>query len=171
MSKVIDLNYIKKEQKRFLEHLKSVEGINYQEEQFQVPMWLTLALISELMEVLNETKIHKWWDRLPVNEEKLKEELSDLLSHIGNLANELDADLIVTVDEVQTTSLERQFIYLAYKITTLPWRKMFGKHKLDTLVTKYVELVYSLGLDMDQIKEAYFKKMENNYLNPKFMES
>lgn len=171
MSKVIDLNYVKKEQKSFLERLKSVEGINYQEEQFQVPMWLTLALISELIEVLNETKIHKWWDRLPVNEEKLKEELSDLLSHIGNLANELDADLIVTVDEVQTTSLERQFIYLAYKITTLPWRKMFGKHKLDTLVTKYVELVYSLGLDMDQIKEAYFKKMENNYLNPKFMES
>lgn len=168
MSKVIDLNYIKKEQKSFLEYLKSVEGINYQEEQFQVPMWLTLALISELIEVLNETKIHKWWDRLPVNEEKLKEELSDLLSHIGNLANELDADLIVTVDEVQTTSLERQFIYLAYKITTLPWRKMFGKHKLDTLVTKYVELVYSLGLDMDQIKEAYFKKMEKNYLNPKF---
>lgn len=131
-------------------------------------MRLTLALISELMEVLNETKIHKWWDRLPVDEDKLKEELSDLLSHIGNLANELDADLIVTVDEVQTTSLERQFIYLAYKITTLPWRKMFGKHKLDTLVTKYVELVYSLGLDMDQIKEAYFKKMEKNYLNPKF---
>lgn len=171
MSKVIDLNYIKKEQKSFLEYLKSVEGINYPEDKFQVPMWLTLALISELMEVLNETKIHKWWDRLPVNEEKLKEELSDLLSHIGNLANELDVDLIVTVDEVQTTSLERQFIYLAYKITTLPWRKMFGNHKLDTLVTKYVELVYSLGLDMDQIKEAYFKKMENNYLNPKFMES
>lgn len=171
MSRVIDLNYVKKEQKSFLEHLKSVEDINYQEEQFQVPMWLTLALISELIEVLNETKIHKWWDRLPVNEEKLKEELSDLLSHIGNLANELDADLIVTVDEVQTTSLERQFIYLAYKITTLPWRKMFGKHKLDTLVTKYVELVYSLGLDIDQIKEAYFKKMENNYINPKFMES
>lgn len=167
MSKVIDLNYVKKEQKSFLEHLKR----NYQEEQFQVPMWLTLALLSELIEVLNETNIHKWWGRLPVNEEKLKEELSDLLSHIGNLANELDADLIVTVDEVQTTSLERQFIYLAYKITTLPWRKMFGKHKLDTLVTKYVELVYSLGLDMDQIKEAYFKKMKKNYLNPKFMES
>lgn len=171
MSKVIDLNYVKKEQKSFLEYLKSVEGINYQEEQFQVPMWLTLALISELIEVLNETKIHKWWDRLPVNEEKLKEELSDLLSHIGNLANELDADLIVTVDEVQTTSLERQFIYLAYKITTLPWRKMYGKRKLDTLVTKYVELVYSLGLDMDQIKKAYFSKMKKNYLNPKFMES
>lgn len=48
---------------------------------------------------------------------------------------------------------------------------MFGKHKLDTLVTKYVELVYSLGLHMDQIKKAYFKKMKKNYLNPKFMES
>lgn len=47
MSKIIDLNYIKKEQKIFLEYLKSVKGIKYQEDKFQVPMWLTLALLSE----------------------------------------------------------------------------------------------------------------------------
>lgn len=171
MSKVIDLNYVKKEQDKFIGYLHLVEGINYQESKFEVPMWLTLALLSELIEVLNETKIHKWWDRSQVNQDRLKEELADLLSHLGNLANELDADLVVTVEETQTTSLERQFIYIAYKITTLPWRKMFGKHKLDTLISKYVELVYSLGFDMDEIKEAYFKKMEENYSNPKFMES
>ncbi|GAA0861754.1 dUTP diphosphatase [Paraclostridium tenue] len=168
MSTVIDLNYVKKEQDKFLGYLHLVEGINYQESKFEVPMWLTLALLSELVEVLNETKIHKWWDRSQVNQDRLKEELADLLSHLGNLANELDVDLIASVEETQTTSLERQFIYIAYKITTLPWRKMFGKHKLDTLITKYVELVYSLGFDMDEIKEAYFKKMEENYSNPKF---
>ena len=171
MTKIINLNYVKKEQGKFIEHLKSVEGINYQESKFEVPMWLTLALLSELVEVLNETKIHKWWDRTPINKQALKEELSDLLSHLGNLANELDADLVVTVDETQTTSLERQFIYIAYKITTLPWKKMFGRHKLDTLISKYVEIVYSLGFDMEEIQEAYFKKMEKNYQNPKFMES
>ena len=171
MSKIIDLNYVKKEQDKFIEHLKSVEGINYQESKFEVPMWLTLALLSEIVEVLNETKIHKWWDRSQVNQDRLKEELADLLSHLGNLANELDIDLIASVEETQTTSLENQFIYIAYKITTLPWRKMFGKHKLDTLITKYVELVYSLGFDMEEIREAYFNKMKENYLNTKFMES
>lgn len=171
MSNIIDLNYVKKEQDKFIGYLHLVEGINYQESKFEVPMWLTLALLSELVEVLNETKIHKWWDRSQVNQDRLKEELADLLSHLGNLANELDADLIVTVDETQTTSLERQFIYIAYKITTLPWKKMFGRHKLDTLISKYVELVYSLGFDMEEIQEAYFKKMEKNYQNPKFMES
>lgn len=168
MSKIIDLNYVKKEQDKFIGYLHLVEGINYQESKFEVPMWLTLALLSELVEVLNETKIHKWWDRSQVNQDRLKEELADLLSHLGNLANELDVDLIASVEETQTTSLERQFIYIAYKITTLPWRKMFGKHKLDTLISKYVELVYSLGFDIDEIKEAYFKKMEENYSNPKF---
>lgn len=168
MSKIIDLNYVKKEQDKFIGYLHLVEGINYQESKFEVPMWLTLALLSELVEVLNETKIHKWWDRSQVNQDRLKEELADLLSHLGNLANELDVDLIASVEETQTTSLERQFIYIAYKITTLPWRKMFGKHKLDTLISKYVELVYSLGFDMDEIKEAYFKKMEENYSNSKF---
>lgn len=171
MSNIIDLNYVKKEQDKFIGYLHLVEGINYQESKFEVPMWLTLALLSELVEVLNETKIHKWWDRSQVNQDRLKEELADLLSHLGNLANELDADLVVTVDETQTTSLERQFIYIAYKITTLPWKKMFGRHKLDTLISKYVELVYSLGFDMEEIQEAYFKKMEKNYQNPKFMES
>lgn len=171
MSKIIDLNYVKKEQDKFIGYLHLVEGINYQESKFEVPMWLTLALLSELVEVLNETKMHKWWDRSQVNQDRLKEELADLLSHLGNLANELDVDLIASVEETQTTSLERQFIYIAYKITTLPWSKMFGKHKLDTLISKYVELVYSLGFDMDEIKEAYFKKMEENYSNPKFMES
>lgn len=56
MSKFIDLNYVKKEQKSFIEHLKSIEDINYQESKFEVPMWLTLALLSELVEVLNETR-------------------------------------------------------------------------------------------------------------------
>lgn len=171
MTKIINLNYVKKEQEKFLDYLRNVEGIKYQESKFEVPMWLTLALLSELVEVLNETKIHKWWDRSPVNQYRLKEELADLLSHLGNLANELDVDLVVTVEETQTTSLEKQFIYIAYKITTLPWRKMFGKHKLDTLITKYVELVYSLGFDMEEIREVYFNKMKENYLNPKFMES
>jgi dimeric dUTPase (all-alpha-NTP-PPase superfamily) len=47
---------------------------------------------------------------------------------------------------------------------------MFGRHKLDKLIYKYVELIYSLGFDMEEIQEAYFKKMEKNYQNPKFME-
>ncbi|MDU6483276.1 MAG: dUTP diphosphatase, partial [Paeniclostridium sordellii] len=109
MTKIINLNYVKKEQEKFLDYLRNVEGIKHQESKFEVPMWLTLALLSELVEVLNETKIHKWWDRSQVNQDRLKEELADLLSHLGNLANELDVDLIASVEETQTTSLENQF--------------------------------------------------------------
>jgi hypothetical protein len=53
MIETIDLNYVKKEQDKFLEHLKSIEGIRYQESKFGVPVWLTLAILSELVEVLN----------------------------------------------------------------------------------------------------------------------
>lgn len=38
MNNIIDLNYVKKEQRSFIEHLKSVEGTNYQESKFEVPM-------------------------------------------------------------------------------------------------------------------------------------
>ena len=50
-------------------------------------------------------------------------------------------------------------------------RRMFGKHKSETLITKYVELVYSLGFDIKEIRESYFNKMKGNYINPKFIES
>lgn len=163
MSKVIDLTYVKNEQKAFLEHLKSIKGIDHQEDKFNVPMWLTLALLSELIEILNETKIHKWWDASLVDENKLKEELSDFMAHLGNLANELDTPMIVTIEETQTTEIERQFINIAYKITTLPWRKLFGKHKLDTLLAQFIELVYSLGFNMDEVEVAYKSKMKSNY--------
>jgi hypothetical protein len=36
-NKIIDLTYVKNEQKSFLEHLKRVKGINYQEAEFNVP--------------------------------------------------------------------------------------------------------------------------------------
>lgn len=163
MSKYFNLQYVKKEQKCFLEHLKSIKGVNYKEETLKVPMWLVLSLLSELMEILNETKIHKWWDITPVDDELLKEELADFMAHLGNLSNILDTDLITSVEEVQTTSTESQFIYLTYKITTLPWNKMFGKGKLDTMLKKFIELVYSLGFSMDEIEEAYKAKMKTNY--------
>ncbi|CEP80253.1 hypothetical protein QJR30_06990 [Paraclostridium sordellii] len=50
-------------------------------------------------------------------------------------------------------------------------RRMFGKHKSETLITKYVELVYSLGFDIKEIRESYFNKMKGNSINPKFIES
>lgn len=161
---IADFKYVQKEQKKFLEHLKHVEGINYQDDIFNVPMWLTLSLQSELAEILNASKVHKWWDKHPVNEEHLLEECADFLAHLGNLSNILEVELIAGIEEIQITAIESQINYLAYKITTLPWKKQFARSKLlNNLLPGFVQLVYSLGFDLDQLKEAYMKKMKINY--------
>lgn len=164
MSKVIDLNYVKKEQDKFIGCLHFVEGINYQEGSSKVPKWLILALSSELMEVLNESKVHKWWDTTPRDKNKLLEELSDLLSHLGNLANLLGLEMISDIKVTQERGIESIFTKTAYDILSIELSKTYARTKFPQLIVDFIELVYSLGFDMEEIKEAYFIKMSENYL-------
>lgn len=164
-NKIIDFTYVQKEQKRFLERLEKIDGIKHQKDVFNVPMWIVLALQSELSEILNASKVHKWWDISEVDRKHLAEKCADFLSHLGNLANILEVELIASVEEIQRTCIENQINYLAYKITTLPWRKQFARGKLlNNLLPGFIELVYSLGFDIDDIKKAYRSKMDKNIL-------
>lgn len=173
MSKVIDLNYIKKEQEKFSNHLESVKGMNTQNNTLRVSEGQILALASELYEVVNETKIHKAYDNY-VNREKLLEELSDCLSMIGNIANSLNMDLVVEIEVTQVKNIEKQFIGLNYDILRLNKvsKILFARRKVEELIVpQFINIVYSLGFSLEELKGAYFKKMKKNYQNPKFMES
>ena len=162
-NKTIRFEYVKKEQKEFLEHLKMIKGVNYQEAEFNVPYWLILALQSELSEVLNESLVHKFWTDKKVDREKLIEELSDFVAHMGNLANLLDVDMIIDLEEVQTTSVEVIFNRLAYQITTLNWNKRHARSAFNRIQILFVELVYSLGFNLEELEQAYKAKMKTNY--------
>lgn len=163
-NRVIDFTYANKEQKNFLEHLESSKDIKYPSETLNVPMWLILALHSELSEVLNASKLHKFWDKSEVNRAHLVEELSDFLSHMANLANFLEVDLVTEISEIQVTAPEVTFNQLAYRITTLNWNKRHARNTLiKQIVPSFVELVYSFGFNLEELKEAYKIKMKHNY--------
>lgn len=173
MSKIIDLNYVKKEQDKFSKYLESTKGINTQTNTLKVSEGQILALASELYEVINESKIHKAYDK-NVDRERLIEELSDCLSMIGNIANSLNMDLVVEMEITQIENIEKQFIGLNYDILRLNKvsKSSIARRKLEELIVpQFINIVYSLGFNLDELKEAYFKKMEENYSNPKFMES
>jgi NTP pyrophosphatase (non-canonical NTP hydrolase) len=163
-NKIIDLSYVKKEQKQFLEHLESINNIKYQDAEFNVLYWIILALQSELSEVLNASKIHKIWSKEEVNREHLVEELADLMAHIGNLSNMINENLVLTVEEIQVTAVETTFNRLAYWITTLKWNKRHARNTLKSyMLPGFIELVYSFGFDMDELEVAYKEKMKKNY--------
>ena len=60
---VIDFTYANKGQKVALEHFKSDNSINIQNETLNVPMGLILALQSGLSKVLIESKLDMFWDK------------------------------------------------------------------------------------------------------------
>ena len=161
---IIDLRYVKKEQEKFLEHLSKVKGYNYQKDSFCIPYWLILAIQSELGEILQASSIHKWWSDEKVNKDHLIEECADFLAHLGNVSNILNVDMIFENLEIQTTAPEITFNKLAYRITTLSGSKNQARYQLiNYLVPLFLELVYSLGFNIEQLEYAYKHKMKNNY--------
>ena len=66
--------------------------------------------------------------------------------------------------EIQTTAPEITFNKLAYRITTLSGSKNQARNQLiNYLVPLFLELVYSLGFNIEQLEYAYKHKMKNNY--------
>ena len=171
MVKVIDLNCIKKEQERFSKHLETTKGINNQMNTMEVTERQILGLASELYEVVNEAKIHKEYD-CDVNRDRVIEELSDCLSMIGNIANSLDIDLVINMETSKDKKIETQFIGLNYDILRLCYEvnmSLTRRRIKERIVPQFINIVFSLGFSLEELIEAYFKKMESNYLNPKFM--
>jgi len=161
---VIDFKYANEEQKKLLEQLESNQGIKHPNETLSVPMWLVLALHSKLSEVLNVSKLHKFWDKSEINRTHLIEELGDLLSHIANLSNFLELDLVTEISEINLTAPEIIFNQFYYRITTLNWSKRHARNTLiNQIVPNFVELVYSFGFSLDELKEAYYKNMQYSY--------
>jgi NTP pyrophosphatase (non-canonical NTP hydrolase) len=108
--------------------------------------------------------VHKFWSDKEVDREKLIEELADFMAHMGNLANFLGEDLIANIEEVQTTAIETIFNRMAYLITTLNWNKRHAKYTLtNRLLPAFLDLVYSLKFNLEELEQAYKAKMENNY--------
>ncbi|MGL5671120.1 MAG: dUTP diphosphatase [Cetobacterium sp.] len=165
MKKTINLDYVKEEQNKFLNHLKTIEGIKCPKNDFDVPKWLVLSLICELVEVINESKSKgvKWWDKEPIDEYKLKKELSDLLSHIGNVSNFLDIDLKLESELPKIRDIRPHLLGMIGDFTTLGFSKYYARNKLKLILQKYFQLIDYFGYDIEDIKEVYLKKMKNNY--------
>lgn len=159
----INLDYVKEEQNKFLNHLKTIEGIKYPKNDFDVPKWLVLSLICELIEVMNESKSIKWWDKTEINEYRLKEELSDLLSHIGNVSNFLDVDLKLESELPKIRDIKPHLLGMIGDFTTLGFSKYYARNKLKLILQKYFQLINYFGYDIEDIKEVYLEKMKNNY--------
>ena len=162
---IIDLRDIQDKQVEFISYLESKPGIINPKSKFGVTKGQAIDLLSELMEVCNAAKVQKWWDKSDVDKEYVAEELSDLLAHICNISNYMDVELLHLVETTPIECIEGHVIALVSDIIQIPYskNKTFVKHKIFVILTKYIQLVYELGFNIYELKEAYYKKLEKNY--------
>ena len=162
---IIDLRNIQSEQVEFISYLESKPGIINPKGKFGVTGEQALDLLSELMEVCNAAKVQKWWDKSDIDKEHVIEELSDLLAHICNIANYLDIELIHEVEDIQIKSIEGIVLAFVQDVVLLSnsTNKAFIRHRIFVILTKCIQLVYALGFNIEELEEAYYKKLELNY--------
>ena len=109
--------------------------------------------------------MHKSYSKEKIDREHVIEECADLLSWIGNTANFLEIKLIAEVQEMQITAPEVIVVSLNDKINRLTWNKRTARYTLTgKILPLFTELIYSLGFDLNDLEEAYHKKMDKNIL-------
>ena len=162
---IIDLRNIQDEQVEFIKYLESKPGAINPKSKFGVTKGQAIDLLSELMEVCNASKVQKWWDKSDIDKDNVAEELSDLMAHICNIANYLDIELIHEVEELQIKSIEGIVLAFVQDVILLSNsnNKTFIRHRIFVILTKYIQLVYALGFNIEELKEAYYKKLKVNY--------
>lgn len=162
---IIDLRNIQDKQVEFINYLESKPGVINPKSKFRITKGQAIDLLSELMEVCNAAKVQKWWDKSGVDKAHVAEELADLLAHICNIANYLDIELIHEVEELQIKSIEGVMLAFVQDVILLSNsnNKTFIRHRIFVILTKYIQLVYALGFNIEEIKDAYYKKLEVNY--------
>ena len=158
-NKVIDLNFAKKSRESILSDTEDNNSINTQIKAYSVPMSLIMNFHIDLAHLalgLNLNKDYK---------DVMLKDLIMILNRMSDIAIFLDIDLIAEIQEIQVTATEVILNTLFNNVSQFNYKKEISRRKLvNRIVPLFAELVYSLGFDIDDIKEAYNKKMDKNIL-------
>lgn len=159
MNNKINLNYCKELRKSILSHELCNNNINTQREIYSVPMGLILDFHIGLANLALGLRLNKDLKDVMLND------LIMILDRMSDIAIFLDVDLITEVQEIQVTAPEAILNALFNNVSQLNYKKGISRRKLvDRIVPLFVELAYSLGFDIDDIKKAYRSKMDKNIL-------
>jgi len=123
-----------------------------------------LALLVEIGELANETRCFKFWSVKPPSQtEIILEEFVDGVHFILSLGIECGYDNLETISQSQSDELDTTKQFLAIYNSVQKFRNSRRKEDYEELFQSYLKLAQLLGLNEDQIEQAYIKKNEVNY--------
>lgn len=158
-NKVIDLNFAKKSRELNLSDTGDNNSINTQIKAYSVPMSLIMNFHIDLAHLALGLTLNKDLEDVILND------LIMILNRMSDIAIFLDIDLIAEVQEIQVTAPEVILNSLFNNVSMLNYKKATSRTKMiNRILPLFAELVYSLGFDLNDIKEAYHQKMDKNIL-------
>ena len=158
-NKVIDLNFAKKLRESILSNEKDYSNINIQKEIYSMPMNLIINFHIDLAHLALGLTLNKDLKDVMLND------LIMILNRMSDIAIFLDIDLIAEVQEIQVTAPEVILNSLFNNVSMLNYKKAISRTKMiNRIIPIFAELIYSLGFDLNDIKEAYHQKMDKNIL-------
>jgi dimeric dUTPase (all-alpha-NTP-PPase superfamily) len=156
------MNTIKlfKMQKALDRHIESQHGLE-QEDLFDRKV---LALLVEIGELANETRCFKFWSVKPSSErEVILEEFVDGVHFILSLGIECGYEDIESITPNKTAEIDTSNQFLSIYESAQKFRNSRRKDDYVKLFESYMELALLLGMNDDQIEQAYIQKNEVNY--------
>ncbi|UYZ21005.1 dUTP diphosphatase [Mesobacillus jeotgali] len=123
-----------------------------------------LALLVEIGELANETRCFKFWSVKPPSQtEIILEEFVDGVHFILSLGIECGYDDLETIPQSQSDELDTTKQFLSIYEFVQKFRNSRRKEDYVQLFQSYLKLAQLLGLNEEQIEQAYIKKNEVNY--------
>ena len=123
-----------------------------------------LALLVEVGELANETRCFKFWSLKPSSEKAvILEEFVDGIHFILSLGIECGFDNISSIIPARSTETNISSQFLEIYDFVHNFRKSRSKEDFIYLFASYMKLAELLGLNEDEIEQAYIEKNEVNY--------
>lgn len=158
-NKVIDLNFAKKSRELNLSDIGDNNSINTQIKAYSVPMSLIMDFHIDLAHLALGLNLNKDYKDVMLND------LIMILNRMSDIAIFLDIDLIAEIQEIQVTAPEVILNSLFNNVSMLNYKKTISRTKMiNRIIPLFAELIYSLGFDLNDLEEAYHKKMDKNIL-------
>jgi dimeric dUTPase (all-alpha-NTP-PPase superfamily) len=121
-----------------------------------------LALLVELGEMINETKVFKFWSKKPPADKPIiLDEYADGLHFYLSLGIEVQSKKMIYELTPPSSDIVEQTLLTFSSITGL--QNNFTAAQLETSFMMYLQLIPLLGMTDEEVYQAYFKKLGVNY--------
>lgn len=155
----IDLTKLYEHQAQLDAHIQATHQVDYASTRQK----RLLALLVELGELANETRVFKFWSLKPrSSDEVILDEYADGLHFLLSLG--IEAQSQKKIYTISQDSLDTVQSFLSAYASIHQLQSSFNAKHLEEAMQRYLDLIQSLGYSVQQVLEAYEKKLQVNYV-------